>query len=95
MSKMTGKIGKLLKALEMRNQIYLFTREQVYSPKVKKACMVKKLSYLMPADRYYELHPEKKRKDVEYVKVPVAESFREIDILLELVDIHRRVTECE
>ena len=92
MKNISSKIKKLIKALEIRGEIYLFTKEQIYSCKLEKICILNRLSYLMPASKYYAMHPEKKRRkndNREYVKYPIVDSFKEIDILLELVEIYK------
>lgn len=92
MKNISSKIKKLIKALEMRREIYLFTKEQTYSFNLDKICTLNKLSHLMPANKYYSMHPEKKRRkndNRKYIKVPVIDSFKEIDILLELVEIYK------
>ncbi len=86
------KIRKLIKALEIRGEIYLFAKEQIYSSKIDKICTINKLSQLMPIDDYYAKYPKKKRKKNdtrEFVKEHVESSFKEIDILLALVGIYK------
>ena len=87
-----SKIRKLIKALELRGEIYLFTKEQQYSSKTQKTCNLNKLSQVLPIDEYYKKHPEKKRKksdEREHVKVPISSSFKEVNILLTLADIYK------
>lgn len=86
------KIRKLIKALEIRGEIYLFAKEQLYSSKIDKICTINKLSQLLHIDAYYAKYPEKKRKkndNREFVKEPIVSSFKEMDILLALVDIYK------
>lgn len=85
-------IKKLLTALSQRGEIYMVNREMVYSEKISKLCTIYKLTRLTPADEYYENHPEKKRKkndDRTFVREIINSSFKEIDILLNLVAIHK------
>ncbi len=91
MKNISSKIRKLIKALEMRGEIYLYTKEQIYSLKLDKICTINKLSRLMSVEEYNLLHPDKKKnpKKYEYVKDSVIDSFKEIDILLELVEIYK------
>ena len=87
---LTGKIRKIIKALEMRGLIYLYSREQVYSQKLSKECTMYRIDYLMPWEEYKKKFPDKaerkKNKGVS-VRVEMARSFREIDILLYIVDV--------
>lgn len=87
---LTGKIRKIIKALEMRGLIYLYSREQVYSQKLSKVCTIYRIDYLMPWEEYKKKFPDKaerkKNKGVS-VRVEMARSFREIDILLYIVDV--------
>nr|DAW68298.1 MAG TPA: hypothetical protein [Caudoviricetes sp.] len=87
---LTGKIRKIIKALEMRGLIYLYSREQVYSQKLSKVCTMYRIDYLMPWEEYKKKFPDKaerkKNKGVS-VRVEMARSFREIDILLYIVDV--------
>ena len=87
---LTGKIRKVIKALEMRGLIYLYSREQVYSQKLSKVCTMYRIDYLMPWEEYKKKFPDKaerkKNKGVS-VRVEMARSFREIDILLYIVDV--------
>ncbi len=75
----------------MRGEIYLYSREQVYSSKLEKICTINKVSHLMNVKEYNKLYPDKKKNPNKYdfVKVPVTESFREIDILLCLAEIYK------
>ena len=87
---LTGKIKKIAKALELKGMIYLYSREQVYSEKLSKVCAMYKLDHLMPWDEYKEKYPDKaerKRNKGANVRVEVARSFREIDILYYLVNV--------
>lgn len=87
---LTGKIRKIIKALEIRGLIYLYSREQVYSQKLSKVCTMYRIDYLMPWEEYKKKFPDKaerkKNKGVS-VRVEMARSFREIDILLYIVDV--------
>lgn len=91
MKNISSKIRKLIKALEIRGEIYLYTKEQIYSFKLDKICTINKLSRLMSVEEYNLLHPDKKKnpKKYEYVKDSVIDSFKEIDVLLELVEIYK------
>ena len=87
---LTGKIKKIAKALELKGMIYLYSREQVYSEKLSKVCTMYKLDHLMPWYEYKEKYPdtaERKRNKGANVRVEVARSFREIDILYYLVNV--------
>lgn len=74
----------------MRGLIYLYSREQVYSQKLSKVCTMYRIDYLMPWEEYKKKFPDKaerkKNKGVS-VRVEMARSFREIDILLYIVDV--------
>lgn len=87
---LTGKIRKIIKALEIRGLIYLYSREQVYSQKLSKVCTMYRIDYLMLWEEYKKKFPDKaerkKNKGVS-VRVEMARSFREIDILLYIVDV--------
>lgn len=85
-------IKKLLTALGQRNELYMVNREMVYSDKISKMCTVYKLNRLTPIDEYYANHPEKKRKkndERQFVKEVINSSFKEKDILLNLVEIYK------
>ena len=86
------KIRKLLKALEVRGEIYVINRKMVYSDIRAKTSTVIELAVLTPIDEYFKAHPEKKRKKKDqrqFVREFVYSSFREIDVLLQLVDIYK------
>lgn len=87
---LTSKIRKIIKALEMRGFIYLYSREQVYSQKLSKVCTMYRIDYLMPWGEYKKKSPDKaerkKNKGVS-VRVEMARSFREIAILYYLVNV--------
>ena len=95
MASLMPKIKKLLKALEIEGKIYLFSKSQVYSQKLGKICTVNKIDVMMPLEEYFEKFPEKrknrKRYKNDYVRIPVADSFREVDILLRLAHIYKQL----
>lgn len=99
MASLMPKIKKLLKALEVKGKIYLFSKSQVYSQKLGKICTVNKLDVMMPLEEYFEKFPEKRkngdRYKSDYVRVPVADSFREVDVLLSLADIYKQLRDVE
>lgn len=67
------KISKLIKALQFKyKQTYLYNTEQVYSKKLERVCTKRKL-FIVNTETG-------KRKEV-------FSSFREVDILLHLVDV--------
>lgn len=85
-------IKKLLKALEMKGELYLLNREMVYSADKDKMCTAYRLCRLTPAAEYFANHPEKKRrkKDVrEFVKEEIVSTFRQVEVLLVLVAIYK------
>lgn len=95
MASLMPKIKKLLKALEVEGKIYLFSKSQVYSGKLSKVCTVNKLDEMVELEEYFRRFPEKaknrKRYKSEHVRVSIAESFREVDILMQLVSIYEQL----
>jgi hypothetical protein len=88
MKSLWTKIKKLLTALNMNGYMLMVNREMVYSEKIDRMCTVIKLNQLIPIDEYYKLHPEKKRRKTDnrkYIKETIESSFKEIDILKELI----------
>lgn len=88
-----GKINKLIKALNMNGYIYLVNREQFLSKKSNRVCSVCKLFHLMPIEEYNSMYPDKAKdiKKYEYVKVEILSTFKQEEILLELVEIYKEV----
>lgn len=85
-----SKIRKITKALELRGEVYLYSRTQVYSNKLNKICTLFNLDYLMPWDEYEKKYPAKaarKKKKGVPVRVEVVRTFREIEVLLYLVNV--------
>lgn len=91
MGKLSSKINKLCMALSFRGQIYLIDRRQLFSDKLGKVVTLLVLNKLIPVEEWNAEHPKKKKDPdkVKVVKVSVKESFRELDILLELLSIYR------
>lgn len=91
------KIRKLLNAINMREQnrgmVYVYGREGVYSERLKRVCQLRRITLMMPIDRYNEMFPEKarrKRDKEQYVREVVAKSFRDSELLLFLVEIFKK-----
>lgn len=78
-------------ALTFRGQIYLIDRRQLFSEKLGKVVMLLVLNKMIPVEEWNREHPKKKKDPdkVKAVKVLVKESFKELDILLELLSIYR------
>ena len=93
MVNLTSKINKLLSALNLYGYIYMINKEQIYSNKKEKVCSIYKLFQLLPVDEYNELYPDDKKDINKYdkVKVEIIKSFKQVDILLELVSIYKKV----
>ena len=91
MSVYTSKIYKLIRAFEIKGQVYLFNRVQFYSEKAERVCTAYKLSHRMSVEKYNLLHPEKKKnpKKYNYVIQEVMKSYSEIDILKYLAEIYK------
>lgn len=84
------KISRLLKALEMRGEIYLVSKEMIYSKKFEGTATIRKLYRMTPVAEYNRNHPDKPKKpDKELVRESITESFKDIDILLKLVEIYK------
>lgn len=79
----------LLKALNYHGYIMTIDHISNYVPKLKKSVVKHHLCYLQPTAVYNFLHPNAKHKrnpkDWEFTKVNVCDSYRDIDILSELV----------
>lgn len=87
----SSKIHKLLKAFGARGEIYLYNRDQVWSTRMKKACNLHKLYRRWDVLDYMKSHPDyKAKKDQEYVKELVCDSFKQVDVLLELARQYRK-----
>lgn len=91
MGKLSGKINKLCMALTFRGQIYLIDRRQLFSEKLGKVVTLLVLNKMIPAEEWNREHPKKKKDPdkVKAVKLPIKESFKELDILQELLSIYR------
>ncbi len=78
-------------ALTFRGQIYLIDRRQLFSEKLGKVVTLLVLNKMIPVEEWNREHPKKKKDPdkVKAVKVLVKESFKELDILLELLSIYR------
>lgn len=87
------KINKLLKALDMKGYIYLVNKEQFLSNKTNKVCSIHKLFHLMDIEEYNRLYPEEQKnpKKYDYVKVEVVSTFDQVEILLKLIEIYKKV----
>lgn len=85
------KISRLLKALEMRGEIYLVSKEMIYSKKFEGTATIRKLYRMTPVAEYNRNHPDKPKDPIkhELVKENITESFKDIDILLKLVEIYK------
>ena len=87
----SSKIHKLLKAFGARGEIYLYNRDQVWSTKIGKVCNIHKLYRRMDVADYMKSHPDyKAKKGQEYVKDLVCDSFKQVDVLLELARRYRK-----
>ncbi|WP_338630698.1 hypothetical protein [Clostridium baratii] len=88
-----SKINKLIKGLNIYGYIYLMNREQILSKKTGNACTVYKLFHLMDVEDYNEQYPDKKKDPDKYsnVKVEILSTFKQQEILLELVKIYKEV----
>lgn len=88
-----GKINKLIKGLNIKGYIYLLNKEQFLSKKSNRTCSIYKLFHLMPIEEYNEMYPDDMKDPSKYenVKVEILSTFRQEEILLELVDIYKRV----
>jgi hypothetical protein len=76
----------------MRGEIYMLNKEQLYSEKIGKVCTINVLNRLTPIEEYNATHIKKKNEDkYDFVKEKIISSFKEIDILLELVRIYKEV----
>ena len=87
------KINKLLKALNIYGYIYLINREQFLSKKTNKVCTVYKLFHLMDIEEYNRTYPEDEKDPNKYssVKVELLSTFNQVEILLKLVDLYKKV----
>lgn len=88
-----SKINKILKALEVYGFIYMINKESIYIKDKQKVSSIYKLFNLLPVEEYNKLHPDDK-KDInkyEFVKVEILKTFSQIEILLELIDIYKKV----
>lgn len=87
----SSKIYKLLKALGARGEIYLYNRDQVWNARLQKACNLHKLYRCWDMTDYMEYRPGyKAKKGQKYVKEPVCDSFKQIDILLMLAKRYQK-----
>lgn len=73
---MSGKIRKLLMALQMQGHIYFVNKEQYYNKNAKKVCTIHKLYKSYTAG-------DKQKKEL------ICKSSREIEILLTLANIYK------
>ena len=90
MSVLTPKIRKLQRALEMRGELYLVNRAQIYSETLDKVCTKYILDKAISWDEWRSKNPTKKKHKCKRVRENVLESFKELDILLALADAYRK-----
>lgn len=83
------KIPKLIKGLEQAGYIYMVHYKQYYSEKAGKPLTIIKLTKLITAKEYVELHPKSKGNKPHY-EINVMESFKASDILIELAKIYKK-----
>lgn len=85
------KIRQLLKALEMRGEIYMVSKDMIYSAKLGKTVTIRRLRRMTPVAEYNRNHPDKPKNPAKYelVREIITESFKDIDILLKLVEIYK------
>lgn len=91
------KINKLLKALEIKGHIYLANKEQFLSNKTNKVCSVYKLFHLIDIEKYNKIYLDdwKDPNKYDYVKVKVYSSCDQVEILLKLIEIYKKVGEAD
>lgn len=76
MKNVSGKVRKLLLALQIQGDTYLVNKEQYYNKEIGKVCTIHKLY------KFY-LAGDKQKKELVY------KSSREIEVLLTLVKIYK------
>ena len=86
MGKFRSKIKKVMMALAVNhNEIYLLNTRQTWSEQFQKPLTVLTLQKRMTREEWNRLHPNKQTKK-EFRNDNVLETFREIEILLYLVE---------
>lgn len=94
MSRISGKIYKVLKGLELAGNIHLIDKNQLWSPKFKKACNLFKIYKVYSIEEYKIIDPKFKAKEKQVnVRKKVFSSFREIEALLYLVSVLKKTKE--
>jgi len=90
-NKIHSKVVKLIKALNQYGLNYIVGKKQFYSPKMGKVLSIVQLRKIMFIDEYKIYKPDYKGKK-EIFDVVLMESFREVEVLLKLVDIYSEVS---
>lgn len=95
--KLGSKINKLLMALKQKGYVFMLHKEQNWSSKLNRVSTLYKLFHLVPVEEYNKLYPDKKKdpNKYDYVKMEVYKSFKQVDILLELVERYKGAGEEE
>lgn len=88
-----SKINKLIKALDVKGYIYLVNKEQNISSTTNKVYSVYKLFHVMDIETYNREYPEDKKNPskYDYVKINIESSCDQVEILLKLVEIYKKV----
>lgn len=77
---------KCIKALNVKGCLMMIDHQSVYVKNIGRVIVKHSLKYLQPTAIYNYLHPDnQKNEEYDFVTVEVADSFRDIDILRELV----------
>ena len=86
MGKLKSKINKVMMALAVnRNEIYLLNTRQQWSEQFQKPLTILTLQKRMTREEWNKLHPNKPTK-ADFKNDMVLETFREIEVLLFLVE---------
>lgn len=90
-----GKINKLITAINLKGQTYLFNREQYYNKKIMKVCSMYKLFQFLTVDEYNKRFPNKKKDEtkIDSVRVLITATPKKEEILLKLIEIYKQVGE--
>lgn len=91
MLKVHSKVVKLIRALKQYDKIYIVCKVQYYNVKMSKVLSIMKLRQIIPVAEYRKkINPNYKGKK-DFIDEEIMTSFKEIDILLYLIEIYKEV----
>jgi len=90
-----SKINKLIMAINLKGQTYLFNKEQYFNKKVSKVCTMYKLFRFLTVEEYNKMFPNDKKDPtkIDNIRLMIKMSPKKEDILFKLVEIYKQAGE--